>query len=333
MHDLGQGVTLVTGGAGFIGSAIAWTLNNRNLDNLWLADFLESNPAKQRNLDHIAHQRYLDAADLRELVRADSPELADVHTVIHLGACSSTTETDEDYLHDNNFLYTKELAEWALAHDARFVYASSAATYGDGSAGMDDQADDLERYEPLNLYGQSKHKFDLHARDNGLLSQVVGLKYFNVYGPNEEHKGDMRSVVSKAFAQIQGTGGMTLFRSHRPDYEDGKQQRDFLYVKDATRMTLFLAENDQANGLFNLGCGDARTWLDLAHAIFAALDRDPTITFVDMPEAIRDKYQYYTQADVSKLRAAGYRDALFNLEEAVGDYVRNYLLPDKRLGE
>ena len=225
MHDLGQGVTLVTGGAGFIGSAIAWTLNNRNLDNLWLADFIQSNPAKQRNLNHIAHQRYLDAADLRELVRADSPELAEIHTVIHLGACSSTTETDEDYLHDNNFLYTKELAEWALAHDIRFVYASSAATYGDGSAGMDDQADDLERYEPLNLYGQSKHKFDLHARDTGLLSRIVGLKYFNVYGPNEYHKDRMRSVVSQVYANATDGQPVVLFKSHNPDYADGGQLR------------------------------------------------------------------------------------------------------------
>ncbi len=323
----------MTGGAGFIGSSVAWALNNRNLTNIWLVDFLESNPAKQRNLKAITHQRYLDASDLRELVRTNSQDLAEIRTVIHLGACSSTTETNEDYLRDNNFLYTNELAEWALAQNARFVYASSAATYGDGSAGMDDKTDSLDRYQPLNLYGWSKHKFDLHARENNLLTQIVGLKYFNVYGPNEEHKGDMRSVVSKAFGQIRETGGMTLFRSHHPEYEDGKQQRDFLYVKDAVRMTLFLAENDQANGLFNLGCAEARTWLDLARAIFTALDRKPVITFMDMPEAIRDKYQYFTQADVSKLRTAGYRDAFFNLEEAVSDYVRNYLLPDKRLGE
>ena len=333
MHDFSKGTTIVTGGAGFIGSALAWALNNRNLDNLWLADFLENNPAKRRNLDALAHQRYLDASELRQLVREDSAELADVRTIFHLGACSSTTETNEAYLHDNNFLYTKELAEWALGRDIRFVYASSAATYGDGSSGMDDKTDDLERYHPLNLYGLSKHKFDLYARDSGQLAQIVGLKYFNVYGPNEEHKGDMRSVVSKAFAQIQETGGMTLFKSHHPDYEDGKQLRDFLYVKDAVRMTLFLAENEQANGLFNLGCGQARSWLDLAQAIFSALGKDPDVTFVDMPEAIRDKYQYFTQADVSKLRSAGYGDAFFSLEEAVSDYVGNYLLPDKRLGE
>ena len=333
MHDLGQGVTLVTGGAGFIGSAVAWALNNRDLNNIWLADFLEGNPAKQRNLDALSHQRHLDAGELRQLVRTDSKELSEVNTVIHLGACSSTTETDENYLHDNNFLYTLELCEWALAKGARFVYASSAATYGDGSAGMDDKTNELEQYKPLNLYGWSKHKFDLHARDEGLLSRIVGLKYFNVYGPNEEHKGDMRSVVSKAFAQIQENGGMTLFRSHIPEYRDGEQQRDFLYVKDAVRMTLHLAENDEFGGLYNLGCGKARTWLDLAHAIFSALDKDPDITFVDMPESIRDKYQYHTEADISKIRQTGYSDNLFDLEDAVGDYVRSYLLSDRRLGE
>ena len=333
MHDLGQGVTLVTGGAGFIGSAVAWALNNRDLNNVWLADFLEGNPAKQRNLDALSHQRYLDADELRQLVRTDSKELSEINTVIHLGACSSTTETDENYLHDNNFLYTLELCEWALAKGARFVYASSAATYGDGSAGMDDKTNELKKYKPLNLYGWSKHKFDLHARDEGLLSRIVGLKYFNVYGPNEEHKGDMRSVVCKAFAQIQENNGMTLFRSHIPEYRDGEQQRDFLYVKDAVRMTLHLVENVDAGGLYNLGCGKARTWLDLAHAIFAALDKNPDITFVDMPESIRDKYQYHTQADISKIRQTGYSDNLFDLEDAIGDYVRSYLVPNRRLGE
>ena len=230
-----------------------------------------------------------------------------------------------------NFDYSKKLLHACADSSVPLIYASSAAVYGRGTS----FAESEDHEYPLNAYAFSKQLFDSYVRKEvaRISSQVVALRYFNVYGPNEEHKGDMRSVVSKAFAQIQGTGGMTLFRSHRPDYEDGKQQRDFLYVKDATRMTLFLAENDQANGLFNLGCAEARTWLDLAHAIFVALDRDPTITFVDMPKAIRDKYQYHTQADVSKLRAAGYRDALFNLEEAVCDYVRNYLLPDKRLGE
>ena len=333
MHDLTKGTILVTGGGGFIGSALVWALNFREIEEVWVADFMDDESPKNRNLAPLRYARRIDAGDLRELVRADSSELSEIRTVLHLGACSSTTETDLDYLEDNNFQYTRELAEWSLSRDIRFVYASSAATYGDGGAGMDDRVEDLERYRPLNPYGLSKHKFDLHARDHGLLERCVGLKYFNVFGPNENHKGDMRSVVHKAFGQIRESGKVRLFKSHNPDFADGEQKRDFLYVKDAVRMTLFLAENDQANGLFNLGCGHTRTWIDLARAIFTALRREPEIEFIDMPEAIRDKYQYFTEANVSKLRGAGYSDNFFNLEEAVLDYVLNYLETDKRLGE
>ena len=333
MHDLSDGTILVTGGAGFIGSALVWALNLRDLENIWVTDFMEDDSPKKRNLTPLRYARYLDAADLRSLVKADAKELAEIRTVLHLGACSSTTETDSNYLDDNNFMYTKELAEWSLGKNVRFVYASSAATYGDGSAGMDDMVEDLERYQPLNLYGLSKHKFDLHARDTGMLSRCVGLKYFNVYGPNEDHKGDMRSVVHKSFGQIRDTGKVQLFKSHRPDYEDGKQKRDFLYVKDAVRMTLFLAENNHANGLFNLGSGQAKTWLDLANAIFSALNSEPRIEFIDMPETIREKYQYFTEAKITKLRESGYRDNLFDLEEAVADYAIKYLKTNGRLGE
>jgi ADP-L-glycero-D-manno-heptose 6-epimerase len=333
MHDLSQGVVLVTGGAGFIGSALVWALNLRGVENAWVADFMQNESPKQRNLDSIRFDRLLEADALRELVRKNASELSEIRTILHLGACSSTTEFDLDYLEDNNFQYTRELAEWSLSRNIRFVYASSAATYGDGSSGMDDKNDDLERHRPLNPYGLSKHKFDLHARDQDMLRRCVGLKYFNVFGPNEDHKGDMRSVVHKAFGQIKDEGKVELFKSHRPDFADGEQKRDFLYVKDAVRMTLFLAENEQANGLFNLGFGQARTWKDLAASIFSALGKEPVIEFIDMPETIRDKYQYFTQADISKLREAGYRDNMFSLEEAVADYVRNYLEPDKRLGE
>ncbi len=333
MHDLTEGIVLVTGGGGFIGSALVWALNLREIEEVWVADFMNDDSPKIRNLAPLRYARRIDAGDLRELVKADSAELSEIRTVLHLGACSSTTETDLDYLEDNNFQYTRELAEWSLSRGIRFVYASSAATYGDGSGGMDDRVEDLERYRPLNPYGLSKHKFDLHARDHGLLERCVGLKYFNVFGPNEDHKGDMRSVVHKAFGQIREDGKVRLFKSHHPDYADGEQKRDFLYVKDAVRMTLFLAENDQANGLFNLGAGEARTWVDLARSIFSALRRESEIEFIDMPEAIREKYQYFTEANVSKLRDAGYRDNLFGLEEAVADYVRNYLEFNKRLGE
>ena len=332
MHDLSQGVTVVTGGAGLIGSAVIWGLNNQNLNNVWLVDDWEDGSLKKRNLERLDFRRALRVDGFRDLIRRDDPELSDIGTIIHLGACSSTTETDEDYLHDNNFLYTRELCERSLSNGVRFVYASSAATYGDGTLGMDDEDDDLNKFEPLNLYGWSKHKFDLLAQEQGWLDQITGLKYFNVYGPNEEHKGDMRSVVSKAYEQIARTGRMTLFRSHRPDYRDGEQMRDFLYVKDAVRITLWIAENEQAKGLFNLGNGTARTWLDLGSSIFSALGQEPNIEFVDMPEILRDKYQYFTEAKIAKLRSCGYKDEFFSLEEAVRDYVTGYLAPDRRLG-
>ena len=265
-------------------------------------------------------------------VEADDPALADVELVFHLGACSSTTERDAAYLIRNNFEYTKKLAHWALAHDARFVYASSAATYGDGSAGMSDLENDLHVFRPLNMYGYSKHLFDLYAARHGFLDGIVGLKYFNVFGPNEDHKGDMRSLVHKAYRQIVDTGKVSLFKSHRPDYRDGEQQRDFLYVKDAVNMTIELAETATAGGLFNVGSGEAHTWIELANAIFAALDRPPQIGFIDMPEALRDKYQYFTRADLTKLRGYCKNVPLTPLDESVADYVQNYLAPDRRLG-
>ena len=332
MHELNQGVTVVTGGAGLIGSAVIWGINNQNQENIWLVDECEDDSLKKRNLEHLCFRRILGLSEFRSLVSQKSPELSEIRKIIHLGACSSTTETDEDYLHDNNFLYTKELCEWSLSNGVRFVYASSAATYGDGTLGMDDKDEEIEKFQPLNLYGWSKHKFDLLAQKEGWLDQITGLKYFNVYGPNEEHKGDMRSVVSKAYEQIAETGRMTLFKSHRPEYRDGEQKRDFLYVKDAVRMTLWLAENEQAAGLFNLGNGTARTWLDLGNSIFSALGQEPNVDFIDMPKNLRDKYQYFTEATIDKLRSCGYGDNLFSLEEAVGDYVTGYLGPDRRLG-
>ena len=322
----------MTGGAGLIGSAIIWGLNNRGLDNIWLVDWAEPDSLKSRNIKALSYSRHLSPEDFRKMIRENSPELSEITTIFHLGACSNTTETNEDYLNDNNLGYTTELCQWSLDEDVRFVYASSASTYGDGAQGMDDQEEDLQKFNPLNLYGWSKHKFDLLAQQNGWLEKIVGLKYFNVYGPNEEHKGDMRSVVSKAYEQISSTGEMTLFKSHHPDYRDGEQMRDFLYVKDSVLMTIWLAENTHANGLFNLGNGKARTWLDLGRAIFSALGTEDNIRFVEMPEILRDKYQYFTEAKIDKLRNAGYRNEQFSLEEAVKDYVSNYLVPNTRLG-
>jgi ADP-L-glycero-D-manno-heptose 6-epimerase len=332
MSNWSKGDLVVTGGAGLIGSALIWGLNNRNIENIWLVDSQESNDEKNKNLAPLSFSRHLSPEDFRKLVRENSDELSSISTIFHLGACSSTTETNEAYLDDNNLGYTRELCEWSLEHGVRFVYASSASTYGDGSLGMDDQDLDLAKFQPLNLYGWSKHKFDLLAKENQWLEHIVGLKYFNVYGPNEEHKGDMRSVVSKAYEQIASTGEMTLFKSYHPDYGDGEQMRDFLYVKDAVLMTIWLAESTRASGLFNLGNGQARTWLDLGHSIFSALGTDSNIRFIEMPEILRDKYQYFTEAKIDKLRHAGYTNELFALEDAVKDYVTQYLVPNRRLG-
>lgn len=313
---------IVTGGAGFIGCNLVAELNSRGHEDIIIADSLNA-PGKEKNLESVRYSEYLDKKDFRE--RFLTGKQTGVDTVFHLGACSSTMETDESYLDDNNFEYTKDLCEWAINNGARFIYASSAATYGDGSLGYSDGDQMTPALHPLNLYGMSKQKFDLWALEKGLFNKIVGLKYFNVYGPHENHKGDMRSVINKAYKQILDTGKLKLFKSHRPDYEDGKQDRDFVYVRDAVAVTLFFHEHKNVSGLFNCGTGNARTWLDLALAIFKAMNREPNIEFIDMPESIRDKYQYHTEADITKLRQAGYDKAFSSIEDGVKDYVCNYL--------
>jgi ADP-L-glycero-D-manno-heptose 6-epimerase len=315
---------LVTGAGGFIGSALVHALNLRGLTQIVTTDLLGTDE-KWRNLAPLAFEDYIPANDFLADISRDPESHGRFAAVFHLGACSSTTVTDADFVLRNNFSYTKTLCRWALSTGARFVYASSAATYGDGTAGMDDKTEDLARLRPLNLYGYSKHLFDLHAWREGILPDIVGIKYFNVFGPNEYHKGDMRSLVCKAHDEILRTGRIRLFKSHRPDYADGCQMRDFVYVKDAVDMTLHLAETETAGGLYNIGSGTARTWLDLARA--------PSIEFFDMPESIRHQYQYHTCADISKLRATGYQKPATTLEDAIRDYAVNYLPAGKRLGE
>jgi ADP-L-glycero-D-manno-heptose 6-epimerase len=328
-----SGRVLVTGGAGFIGSAIIWALNARGVDDIVVADVLRSDE-KWRNLVPLKYAEYVEGPVLRSRLASSAAAFGKFSAVFHMGACSSTTERDASYLIDNNTAFTRELAGWALGSGARFIYASSAATYGDGAQGMDDKDPAIERLRPLNMYGYSKHLFDLYARRLGWLDRIVGVKYFNVFGPNEDHKGDMRSVVSKSHAQIKDSGKIGLFKSYDPKYPDGGQMRDFLYVKDAVEMTLHFAEKGSAAaGLFNLGSGEANTWVTLADTIFSALGQPPNIEFIDMPEILRAKYQYYTKADISKLRAAGYERPVTPLQEAVADYTRNYLVPDKRLGD
>lgn len=328
-----NGRILVTGGAGFIGSALIWALNQRGITDIVVSDFLGQDE-KWKNLVPLKFADYVEADVVRRKLQERADAFGKFSTVFHLGACSATTEKNASYLIDNNFAYTKELAAWALARSARFIYASSAATYGDGAQGMDDQSENLAALRPLNMYGYSKHLFDLHAQREGILNRIVGVKYFNVFGPNEDHKGDMRSLVNKAYQQILTTGKVQLFKSYKPEFKDGEQMRDFLYVKDAVAMTIHFADTaSTAGGLYNFGSGEANTWITLATSIFSALGRKPQIEFIEMPEVLRGKYQYFTKADISKLRKTGYSNPVTPLSEAVRDYVQNYLTTGKKLGE
>jgi ADP-L-glycero-D-manno-heptose 6-epimerase len=318
---------IVTGGAGFIGSAIVWRLNELGRDDILIVDRLDETD-KWKNLAPLRFADYIDADEFMD----DLGDFRDVGCIFHLGACSSTTERDADYMIRNNFQYTRDLAEFAMANGVRFIYASSAATYGDGSAGMEDGFENLGTLRPLNVYGYSKHLFDQYAARNGMFSSIVGLKYFNVFGPNEDHKGDMRSLVNKAFEQINTSGALKLFKSHHPDYDDGEFGRDFVYVKDAVEMTLhFMGSN--TGGLFNVGSGRMNTWNSLAKAIFNALDMPLNVEYVEMPEHLRDRYQYHTEADLTRIRDTGYAGGTTPLDAAVSDYVRNYLIPGKHLGD
>ena len=318
--------TIVTGAAGFIGRNCVAELNRRGKTDLLLVDVLGTDD-KWKNLVGLTYEDLLTPEELVERIDLDIGFVDEIEAIIHLGACSATTEKDADYLFQNNTRYTETLADWCIHNDIRFVYASSAATYGDGSLGYSDADAVTPTLKPLNMYGYSKHLFDLWALQRGWLNKIVGLKYFNVFGPNEDHKGSMRSVVNIAYQQILKTGEVQLFKSDRPDYKDGEQMRDFVYVKDAVDVTLWFVDHPNANGLFNCGTGKARTWVDLASATFRAMGREPNIRFIDMPDHLKGKYQYFTQADAAKLRAAGYTKPFTTLEDAVKDYVDTSLKP------
>ena len=291
---------IVTGGAGFIGSAIAWRLNEMGESQIIIVDDLGTDE-KWQNLVPLKINDFIHKDDFVSMI-IDREVPFKIKAIIHMGANSSTTEKDADHLFTNNYLYTKELATYCLEKDIRFIYASSAATYGDGSLGFDDDENKLETLRPLNMYGFSKQMFDLWAKRNGAFDKIVGLKYFNVYGPNEYHKGDMRSVVHKAFEQIRDTGKVRLFKSLNPNYKDGEQLRDFIYIKDAVEMTLFFLEKAKVNGLFNVGTGRSRTWNDLVNAIFNALNKPTNIEYIDLPEHLQNKYQYFTEANMNKIK-------------------------------
>jgi ADP-L-glycero-D-manno-heptose 6-epimerase len=320
---------IVTGAAGFIGRNVVAELNARGEEELILVDELGvSKPGEAEKWKNLVGLRYEDIVAPEDFLGLlEDGAYADARAVIHLGACSSTTEKDADFLLRNNYQYTRVLCNWAMEHEARFVYASSAATYGDGAQGYDDADDVTPTLQPLNMYGYSKQMFDEWALRHGLFDRIVGLKYFNVYGPHEDHKGEMRSVVVKSFEQIRETGSVKLFKSYQPEYKDGEQKRDFIYVKDAVEVTLHFALQDAnaSGGLFNCGTGKARTWADLARAVFAAMDVPAKIEFIDMPKPLQGKYQYFTQARTEKLRAAGYAEPFTTLEDGVRAYVEGYL--------
>jgi ADP-L-glycero-D-manno-heptose 6-epimerase len=321
---------VVTGGAGFIGSAIVWKLNLSGNNNIVIVDELGTTE-KWKNLVGLNFQEFIHKDDFISDVVDDTIDFP-IEAIIHMGANSSTTEKDADHLFSNNFLYTRELAKYCLTKNIRFIYASSAATYGDGSLGFDDDESKLETLRPLNMYGYSKQLFDLWAKRNNLLNKIVGIKYFNVYGPNEYHKGDMRSVVHKAFEQVRDTGKVRLFKSLNPKFKDGEQMRDFVYVKDAVDMTLHFLEHKDKNGIYNVGSGKARTWIDLVTALFNAVGKPVNIEFIDLPENLREKYQYFTEANLNKIKSAGYNKLTTSLEDGVNDYVKNYLLKNLYLG-
>ena len=318
---------VVTGGTGFIGSNLVKYLNEKSYHNITIVDHLREDN-KWKNMRQLSFSDYFDRQDFLELLRDDKFPGPDI--IVHLGACSATTERDENYLLHNNTKFSKSIFDYCLRNNCQMIYASSAATYGDGSDGYSDKSLDLN---PLNCYGYSKHLFDGWVRQSEQKpKQYVGLKFFNVYGPNEYFKNNMASLVFKAFFQIQETGKLKLFRSHREDYKDGMQLRDFVYVKDITRWICELMDDAPAHsGIYNMGFGQARTWLDLAKPVFEALGKPMEIEWVDIPENIRNQYQYFTEAKMGKLFSEGLSQPEWSLEKGVNDYVTSYLMKGPKI--
>ena len=320
---------VVTGGAGFIGSNIVARLTAEDVYDVVVCDRLETaDLAKWKNIAKHPIADFWQPEELLEMLERHAEE---IEAVVHMGAISATTEPDADLILRTNYALSRDLWDWCAIRDARFIYASSAATYGDGLDGFedDDSLPALASLRPLNAYGYSKMLFDQYAArqsDRGQSpSQWAGLKFFNVYGPNEGHKGTMKSVVAQIWPKVAADETVTLFRSHNPDYADGGQMRDFVFVDDVVDIIVWLIDNPAIFGIFNAGSGQARSFLDLAKATFAAAGKTPAIAYVDTPEVIRDKYQYFTEAKMDRLRAAGYAGQATPLEEGVRRYVQDYL--------
>lgn len=315
---------IVTGGAGFIGSCIVRTLNDSGIEDIVIVDDIHDTD-KWMNMRNKKYIKYVHKSKFLE----ELPSYENVKAIIHMGAQSSTTERDFDYLWNNNFEYTKALWNYCADRQIQFIYASSAATYGDGSFGFDDRMD-IDQLKPLNGYGYSKQLFDLWVKHQAKTfpSQHVGLKFFNVYGPNEYYKGSMASMIFHGFNQIKENGKIRLFKSCNPDYKDGEQLRDFVYVKDICSVILWLLQHPDVNGLFNVGTGRAQSFRELAEATFHALDMEPNIEYIDMPDNLKKKYQYYTKAEMTQLRESGYNNGFMDLETGARDYVKEHLSRD-----
>lgn len=314
---------IVTGGAGFIGSALVATMNAAGINDIIVVDNLGSTE-KWRNLRGKRISDYIHKTTFLSMVESNKVP-SGIQGIIHLGACSSTTERDIDYLMRNNFSYSTTLANYAVRNRIRFVYASSAATYGDGSLGYSDDPALFSQLRPLNGYGFSKSLFDLWALERGYLNTICGFRFFNVYGPNEYHKGDMSSVVYKAWRTVKDGNVVKLFKSNTPEFKDGEQKRDFIYVKDCATVLLNATLNPQVVGTFNLGTGTARSWLDLARGVFAAVKQPERIEFIPMPESVSRQYQNFTEAKMERLQGTGIMPPLHSLERGIADYVLNYL--------
>lgn len=313
---------ILTGAGGFIGSCYLWKLNSMGITDVYLVD---TNPApdqyqvleKKKFKDYLSREKFL--TDL------NAGKFSDVDAIVHLGACADTTEMDRAFLARNNVQYSQTLAKWAIAKNKIFHYASSASVYGDGKAGYSDDPDKMTLYKPLNPYAESKYLFDQWLMSEKLTGKVAGFRYFNVYGPNEYHKGEMRSMVTKAYDQINAGGKVKLFASSRPGFANGGEERDFVYVKDVCDVMGYFLENPSRHGILNLGTGKARSFKDLVTAVFTALGKPPEIEWIPMPEKLRGQYQYFTEADLTNLRKAGYSKPFQKMEDSVADFVKNHL--------